>query len=130
MNRMWMLSRHVKCFNSFLLPIRNRKLVSVLIIYTTELHRKNVLLNMLTHTNSLPHALYNHGTGSAGGFDIESENRDKKGVISITNPSCRGYLVLSLSESALLTQLLIFCLRRREVLMSYFIALFREVSPC
>lgn len=36
---------------------------------------------------------------------------------------------LSLSESALVTQLLISSLKRREVLMSYFIACLEEVSP-
>lgn len=63
-----------------------------------------------------------------GGFDIESEKLDKGGDFDNGSPPSRLF-GLPLSDAALLTQLLIFCLRRREVLMSYFIARFEEVSP-
>lgn len=103
---------------------------------------------MLTLATSSPHTLYNQApfrgtggkripvikihvvTGSAGGFDIESQNLDKGGDFDNEFSAVEVILVLSLSETASLTQLLIFCLGRREVLMSYFIALFQEVSPC
>lgn len=68
--------------------------------------------------------------GVWGGFDIESQNLDKGGDFDNEFSAVEVILVLSLSETASLTQLLIFRLGRREVLMSYFIALLQEVSPC
>lgn len=92
-------------------------------------------------TRSLPYALYDElhpgkilvieipvFSDMQRGFDIESEKLDKRDDFDKESPPSRLF-GLSLSESALLTQLLIFCLRRREVLMSYFIACFEEVSP-
>lgn len=70
-----------------------------------------------------------HVITDALGFDIESEKLDKGGDFDNESLPLRLF-GLSLSESTLFTELLIFCLRRREVLMSYFIACFEEVSPC
>lgn len=92
---------------------------------------------MLTHTNSSQHALYNKNNPVLEIHIItvqEALTLNQKTLIQVVifdNESQPWRLFgWSLSESTLLTQLLIFRLWRREVLMSYFIALFQEVSPC
>lgn len=112
-----------------------------------DVHSTDVLLNSPVHINPVPCHVHFNSIESiqgkrkilfwnprhcwyAGSFDIESEKPDWKVVIWITHRGCRGYLVcLCQNPPSPYLALLIFCLRRQEVLMSYFIARFEGSIP-